>query len=193
MDGGEQEEGFGLLMQERGLGWRKHSACQLCIRPIPPSSSSLQSVVLTHPEQQDLSIHSALVSIFQPSPGFFFHCSSPVPSIHSSIHPHPQTEPSSPQSSWNRSCLGFVSVPAQRGTERRGGAPAKPGVAAQPHPFTHGRGIAQDRPSTTTKHLTLCLCHPSTAQQLWVSRNAFANLHSKLPSPTPPFWIKVNS
>lgn len=135
-----------------------------------------------------------LVSISQPSPVSLLFFTAPLP-CHPSIYPPIRTlRPSPPHRSPGIApALGSSASPPSGGTELRGGAPAKPNVAAQPHPFTHGCGIAQDRPSTTTQHLTLCLCHPSRRQQLWVSRNAFANLDSKLPSPTSPFWIKVNS
>lgn len=182
-----------LVEAGKGQAWGKRtelqehpSACQLH-RAGRPARTSAPGSGLRAPaysrgapspcceHQHVCPILSALVCMvqLQPTPSLFiFYCSPLLPhpaSPNPSIHPHPQAKPSSPGSSCSRS--GVWSRVGLRGcgprparTDWRGGALGQPASAAQPRPFTHGRGESQTQPPALDAFA--CVTHPGPAQWL---------------------------
>lgn len=107
----------------------------------------------------------------------------PAPFIHTPVPSPPHHRPPAAATASGSAAPRSPPVPA----DWRGGAPRQPASAAQPRPFSRGRGVAQTRPPALDVLLANALVRPAVfhAPQLSVRGDSGASLVSTQP---PPPW-----
>lgn len=107
----------------------------------------------------------------------------PAPFIHTPVPSPPHHGPPAAATASGSAAPRSPPVPA----DWRGGAPGQPASAAQPRPFSRGRGVAQTRPPALDVLLANALVRPAVfhAPQLSVGGDSGASLVSTQP---PPPW-----